>query len=214
MSITHKAYLFNHRAFAVGLAGILYESLQRDDVHSLRTFIQRHLAELTEFGTEKPPDENWEKARQDEGGRPIVQWYADLALTKYYDFTDNLGLDYGFDALHAYLRMVPELRAYADELICGHLFGLKGRRFDPGGMGTGLLSEEDVKRLHELLEGTNWPPILDPQSTMWADCLYKPESAEDVGESLARLLDLYRVAAETNTGLLLVDFNDRGVGEL
>lgn len=213
MSIDHKAYLFEHSGFRRELASILHEGLERDDVLSLRMFIQRHLAELTDFETEEPPDEDWEKICQDEG-RPNVQWYADLALTKYYDFTDNLGLHYRFDALHAYLSGVPDLCAYADELICGHLFGPKGRRFDPGGMGTGLLSEEDVKRLHELLEGTNWPPIPDPQSQVWAACYHKPESADEIATSLDRLRDLYREAAETNRGVLLADFNDRGVGKL
>jgi hypothetical protein len=213
MSIVHKAYLFDHCGFERELAGILYGALERDDVRPLRAFIQHHREELTNFDTEEPPDEDWEKTCQDEG-EPKVQWYADLALTKYYDFTDDLGLDYGFDALHAYLRMVPEVRAYADELICGNLFGPKGLRLDPGAMGTGLLSEDDVKRLHKLLERTSWPRIPGPRSTAWADRYRKPESADEVRTSLATLRDLYRLAAEESTGLLLVDFNDCGVGKL
>jgi hypothetical protein len=213
MSIVHKAYLFDFRGFERELAGIVYEALKRDDVRRLRTFIQRHRAELTDFSTEEPPGEDWEERILSEGGGN-TQWYADLALTRFYDFTDDLGLGYGFDALHAFLRTVPTVGDSADDLICGRVFGPKGQRLDPGAMGTGLLSPEDVKQLHGLLEQTDWPPVPAPRSRVWAGCHYKPQSADEVRRSLTSLRGLYRLAAERARGLLLVDFNDRGVAAL
>src|SRR5207248_11394969 len=57
---------------------------------------------------EKRVDEDWEDRYRHQ---PDVQQYADLALTKYYDVTDGLGLSYGFDALDAYLRTIPRVRS-------------------------------------------------------------------------------------------------------
>ena len=129
MSIVHQAYLFDYRRFETELADTLYAALERDDVRALRAFIQRHLHELTDFETEEPPSKDWEERMEEElqnSGASKVQWFADLALTKYYDFTDSLGLDYSWDALHAYLGTVPALRPHADRVVA-----TRARTWDP-----------------------------------------------------------------------------------
>ncbi len=211
MSIDHKAYLFRHDAFQREFADLLNHSLQTADVDPLREFINRHRESLTDRATEGPLGENWE---EDCGEEPDVQVYADLALTKYYNLTDELGLSYGFDALAAYLATVPQLAPVADCLICGYLFGPQGRRLDTGSMGTGLLSADEVAKFAELLTTVEWPAVPGPDSLIYADCYYKPGSVQDVESSRDRLTDIYRRAAEAKMGLLLVDYNDRGVSHL
>jgi hypothetical protein len=210
VSIDHKAYLFHYWAFRVELAPILYQALERDAVEDLRAFINRYRQHLTDQGTEEPLGEDWESRLAEAIEKPNVQHYADLALTKYYDLTEPMGLSYGFDALGAYLRTVTE---QADRLICGCLFGPKGRRLDPGYMGTGILSPEQVEQVFEMLE-KKWPPIPEPESEVYAECHYQPDSAEEVRQSLERLENLYCRAFEEDRGILFVDFNDCGVGRM
>src|SRR5262245_55922903 len=101
MSIEHKAYLFRFDEFQEELAGLLHRSLRTGEIGPLRGFINRHRASLTDQATEEPLAEDWEEEYARESD---VQQYADLALTRYYDLTDNLGLSHGLDALAAYLR--------------------------------------------------------------------------------------------------------------
>ncbi len=212
MSIDHKAYLFRFGDFEAELADVLYEALASDSVRGLREFINEYHGEMIDPETEEPYGSDWEQAFI-AGLTPseAVQVYGDIALTKYYDLTDIRGLSYGFDALGEYLRTVPHLSDVADLLICGYLFGPKGRRFDPGYMGTGMLPADEVVRLRNLLERPGRPPIPEPTSPLYAGCYYKPDSVKDVQESFDRLLALYRSADAEGTGLLFADFNDRGV---
>jgi hypothetical protein len=202
MSIDHRAYLFRYHEFRRELADLLYHALETSEISPLREFISRNSPSLRREDVGELPAEE-----------PNVQRYADLALTKYYDPV-NEGLSYGFDAVHAYLGTVPALDGQVDRLICGNLFGPKGKRLDPGYMGTGLLSPNEVQRLETLLSNAEYPSIPDPGSRIYADCLYQPESVAEVQESLETLKTLYGRAARSNSGLLLVDFNDRGVSDL
>ncbi len=204
MSIDHKAYLFRYYEFRRELADLLYHALETGEISPLREFINRNRSSLTAEDAADPhlPAEE-----------PNVQRYADLALTKYYDPV-NEGLSYGYDALHAYLGTVPALDGQVDRLICGNLFGPEGKRLDPGYMGTGLLSPNEVQRLATLLSNAEYPSIPDPGSRIYADCLYQPESADEVQESLEMLKELYGRAVRSTSGLLLMDFSDLSVSNL
>ena len=211
MSIDHKAYLFQYDKFQEELADALYRSLQTGIVRPLREFIDRHCGSLTDLATAKRLGEDWE---QKYGRDADVQGYADLTLTRYYDLTASLGLGYGFDALTAYLRSVPFLARHAECLIGGTLFGPKGKRLDPGRMGTGFLSPAEVTRFDGLLARTDWPVIPGPESEVYSACYYQPESAADVQRSLDELRELYRRAARASAGILFVDFTDCTVSGL
>jgi hypothetical protein len=84
---------------------------------------------------------------------------GDIALTKYRDTTDNIGLGYGFDALGEYLKSVPALKPMAEALVGGYWFGPRGKRFNPGYMGTGFTSPEQAQEHLALLTETELPPV-------------------------------------------------------
>ena len=215
MSISHKAYLFDFAGFRAELEDILYDALTRDDVAPLREFINRNRSAIRDPYTGAVPlRAEWEgeRASNPNVGRD-VQWYAHRALLKYYDVTDDWGLDYGFDALSAYFESVPALAKHTGALICGFLFGPKGRRLDPGLMGTGLVPPAEVRRLLKLLERKRWPKVPEPDSPVFADCHYEPDSADEVRENRDRLVALYRQASAENKGILFEDFNDCGVSD-
>jgi hypothetical protein len=211
MSIDHKAYLFRHTEFQKELGPLLYRALKTGKVTSLRQFIHGYRDSLTDLGTGKPLPEDWEEKI---GREQEVQRYADLALTRYYNLTENLGLSYGFDALGAFLQTIPALGPNADRFICGNLFGPKGKRLDPGFMGTGLVAPPQVAQFARLLSSVEWPIIPGPDAEIYSGCYYKPESAEEVQQSLEELRKLYDQAAQAELGLLFGDFNDCDVGGL
>lgn len=208
MSIDHKAWLFDHDAFEAELAGTLEAALKSGSTRALKQFVQKHRAALTDIETEEPLEAGWE----DRVDATDVQALADLALTKYYDLAENLGLGPGFDALGAYLKTVPRVGPKADVLLCGRLFGPRGKRLDSGCMGTGLVPTQEAARLFQLLDATDWPPIPDPDADLYAECYYPPEDEEEVQESLDVLVEIYRRASAEGKGILFTDFNDQGVG--
>ncbi|MGF1581195.1 MAG: hypothetical protein ACFCD0_17660 [Gemmataceae bacterium] len=209
MSISHKAYFFDYSAFERELSQILYSALQDNDFSQLVGFINNDSSRFTDPADEQPLSSNWAEERE-----LNVQWCADIALSAYYDWTDSRGLNYGFDALDSYLRLVPEIGRDTDLFVGGSLFGPPGKRLDPGCMGTGMLSSRQAVRIHERLAGIDWIPIPSPGSSVFAGCYYKPESVEEVEESRDRLVRLYHDASAADVGLLFVDFNDRGVAHM
>lgn len=211
MSIDHKAYLFRHDEFQRELAPLLYGSLKAGDVGPLRDFVNAHQESLTDPATEESLADDWEQLLAD---HPDVQWYADLALTRYYDLTDNLGLSRGFDALGSFFRSLPELGPNSDRLFCGWLFGPKGKRLDPGRMGTGLVATGAAAQIADLLARLAWPVIPGPESEIYSTCHYRPHSAAEVQRSLTELRQLYHRATAAGLGILFSDFNDSGVWRL
>ena len=208
MSILHKAWPFDYDAFERELAAILFAALETDDVAPLRAFINEHYASMWGGRHAKTLGPDWEESLIAEAERPehrqyLVQWYGDLAITRYYHDDEEMGLDYAWDVLHAYLRTVPAVRAWANELIRGFPFGPEDRLFDPGRQGTGFLDADTVKECDALLRGTEFPPPPPPGSELYAECYRKHA---DASEALETLKGIYADAAEQNKGLLLADF--------
>jgi hypothetical protein len=204
MSIIHKAYLFAYNAFKEELASLLYKALGDNDLEQLHQFIQQYRYELTNLYTWEPLAEDWVEHL---GDSQDVQWYADIALTKYYDLVaGEMGLGYGFDALGVYLQSLPQMNGKAALLICGSPFGPPDNRLDPGRMGTGLLNPTQVEQFHRFLEEFNWPVISKLEADLYEECLYKPESVADITDALAQLKQLYKKASEKQMGVLFTDF--------
>jgi hypothetical protein len=65
-----------------------------------------------------------------------------------------------------------------------------------------------------VLERKRWPKVPEPDSPVFADCGYAPDSAAEVQESRERLVGLYRQACAEGKGILFEDFNDCGVSHL
>lgn len=208
MSIEHKAWLLDYQAFREELAPILFHALESDEVERLKEFVDQHYASLTDPWTWEQLPENWEEVMRQRGSQLNVLTLGDIALTKYRDVTDNIGLGYGLDALEAYVRSVPALKQKAGALIGGYWFGPRGKRFDPGVMGTGFISLEQAREHLALLTGVALPSIPEPSSAVYHDCYYKPAGTEEVRASLDQLRQIYEMAVDRARGVLFADFND------
>ena len=210
MSISHKAWLFDHSAFTKELAGTLELALVTGSGEVLERFIERNRSSLCCPEAEEPLGPDW----REDVDLGDVQALADIALTRYYDLADEQGLGQLFDAVYVYLRSVPALGECAELLIGGELFGPAGDRLDPGRMGTGLVPAPVAAEFHKLLEQVEWPPLPAPDAELYAECRRAPVSAEEIQAALDQLLELYRRAREAQRGLLFTDFAEDGVGSL
>lgn len=211
MSISHKAWPFDETRFQAELAPILYAALQDGDEIKLRAFIYTHRDSMTDLWDNEPLRDDWETSREEPNACLGVQCLADIALSRYHDREDEWGLRHDFDALGAYFDSIPALRTLPGALICGYLFGPRGKRLDPGYQGTGIVSVAQAREHLHRLQTIDWPVVPDPKSPLWAGVHYR-RSAEEVLDARDRLVDLYLHVVDQNLGILFADFNDCGVG--
>ncbi len=132
MTMSHKAYVFDYRAFQAELAPLLLTSLQLDRDQELIDFVHANWRRHTLPWDASPLVEEW----QDGLGNRGVQLVADIALTRYYD----AGLDFGVaEHRHALQDRLPP---FSRKWLLGEAFGPPDRLFDPGAMGSYLQSPE------------------------------------------------------------------------
>ncbi len=145
MTMEHKAYVFDYQAFEVQLGASLYEALLANNVTALADFITRNVGVLKDPLEGQPLTASWEELLEQRD----VQEYGDIALTKFYDPGNNIGLRYNWqkaqDALSKYLkgRLSP---------VLGSPLGPPNNYFDPGRMGTYFQSPKQVETNLSLLE--------------------------------------------------------------
>jgi hypothetical protein len=90
MSINHKAYIFDYDRFQIELMELLEKSLNSDDFTNLIIFIEQNLSYLKDPYEGQPLDAFWEAkiAIKD------AHNYGELAITKFYDPQNCIGLSY------------------------------------------------------------------------------------------------------------------------
>jgi hypothetical protein len=151
--IEHKAFVFDHLAFARELEPILKASLASGDVEVLREFIMAHLAALRDPYEGDELSDTWEAELENRD----VHEYGDYALTRFYAPEADIGLGPAWGEVEATLGQ----RVY--DLLLGLPVGDE-RSFDPGRMGSYFQSSEDVERgLVELrgMQTTRNSPLLE-----------------------------------------------------
>jgi hypothetical protein len=88
MSMSHKAFVFDHARFEQELREGLLAALANDEARPLEAFINTNREALRDPYEGEPLGPDW----RDTFRPSDVQAYADFALTKYYDPSDDLGL--------------------------------------------------------------------------------------------------------------------------
>ena len=89
MSMSHKAFAFDWRTFERELLPVLVHALSTDSGDGLVRFVDSNITHCTDPYEGEPLLPNW----KDSLGTGDVQELGDYALTKYYDATDDCGLD-------------------------------------------------------------------------------------------------------------------------
>lgn len=135
MSFDHKAFAFEWDAFRRELAPILETALATDRTAVLEQFVDENVGHCSS------PDDG---ERLDVGWRNNlvtgdVQEIADVALTKFYDPSNDSGL------WDRWSELDSELDAGARKALLGSPFEVRGVRFDPGKMGSYFQSPDEVR---------------------------------------------------------------------
>src|SRR5690349_2491328 len=122
MSMEHKAFVFDYEAFSHELRDILMAALRTRDAQDLVAFIQSNLPQLSDPDDGSPLPADWlERLRTKD-----VQQFGDIALTKYYGRTQDIGL--GYDWQEA-LELLNQETGDGRSVVLGEEFGPPDNRF-------------------------------------------------------------------------------------
>jgi hypothetical protein len=157
------------------LRPILDESLRGGSLEPLRAFIQRHREALKNPHDGQPLAEDWESRL---GSRDAHQ-YGDLAMTRFYEPSSNVGLGEEWDATEDVLTGVGVRGA----ILLGKLIGPRENLFDPREfqvcyLQSARMVQENSRRLEELLRRR-----LDLEATL-AQAVRLFEPAAEIGRGL------------------------------
>lgn len=145
MSMLHKAFVFDERAFRVELRGLLERALRDGDVAPLRAFIEAHRGRLSDPYEGEPLDHDWESQIEYKDAHQ----YGDFALTRYYQPKEDLGLGADWQELGEFL----EEHGLSEEI----LLGIPLDDFDPGKQGSyfqdSATVSENLRKLDEIIQG-------------------------------------------------------------
>ena len=144
MTLDHKAFIFDYDAFIKELADILENALVKNKIHELIAFIENNLSYLKHPDEGEYLDYSWKEIIETED----TSEYGDIAITKYYNPDDNIGLSYKWMQLDDLL--LQELNLEISPLL-GTVFGSSEVYFNPGKQGSYFQSPEKVRENFELI---------------------------------------------------------------
>ncbi len=145
MAMEHKAFAFDYTTFVTDLSDRLYHALEAEAPELLEEYIRANEADLKDpySGDPLPPD--WDALLEQRD----VQEYGDIALTRFYDPTEDIGLSTTWQHLDDLLRQ--EFGGQPSPIL-GIPFGPTHNLFDPGRMGTYFQSPTLVRTNLDQLE--------------------------------------------------------------
>ena len=132
----HRAFLFDYARFTAELEPMLDEALRTGHLKRLARHLDEVEAELSDPEEGEPFEGGW-RTWLESGD---VHELGDIALTRFYDPGDDLGL--GDDWLGARDALVSRLDTTFP--VLGRFIGPADRPFDPGRMGSYVQSPSDV----------------------------------------------------------------------
>lgn len=142
--MSHKAFVFDYDAFIKELADILKNALATKKSYELIIFIENNLSHLKHPDEGRTLDFYWNEIIE----IGDVDEYADIAITKYYNPDDDIGINYDWMLLDDLL--LQALNVDISPLL-GTIFGSSENYFNLGKQGSYFQSPDKVKENLELL---------------------------------------------------------------
>ena len=144
MSMLHKAFPLDYEGFSEELEQPLIYALQTGDAERLVTVIQANIPLLRDPDEEVPLASTWLTTL-----RPFtVQHLGDIALTKYYRRSDDVGLD---NAWQEPQELLETAITDGEMILLGRRIGPANNPFDPGEMGSYFQPPEQVRHNMEIV---------------------------------------------------------------
>jgi hypothetical protein len=143
MSMLHKAFVFDERAFRAELRDPLKRALRDGDVAPLRAFIETHRDRLSDPYEGEPLGHDWESQIEYKDAHQ----YGDFALTRYYQPAEDHGLGDDWQEVGELL----EEHGLSEEILLGTPLD----DFDPGKQGSYFQDpatvSENLRKLDEII---------------------------------------------------------------
>ena len=92
MTIEHKAFIFDYNAFVKELAEILENAITHNESHQFIAFIENNLSYLKHPDEGEPLNYSWKQTIE----IGDVNEYGDIAITKYYNPDNDIGMSYNW----------------------------------------------------------------------------------------------------------------------
>lgn len=137
----HRAYIFDYDGFESELKPILEHALNSGESEDLIAFIEDNLDELKDPDMGAPLDADWQAML----GQGTVHEYGALAVTKYYEPAEDMGLAEEWEPIH----LLAKKRLGKSPLL-GHRCGPAANPFDPTRQGAYFQSPDEVVNHLEL----------------------------------------------------------------
>ncbi|MFZ6820581.1 hypothetical protein [Undibacterium sp. Ji22W] len=145
MSFEHKAFEFDYDKFNLELRPRLEMALLSNEAENIKKFIDDNLSDVKDPYEGNVLEESWEDLLEIKD----VHQYADFAITKYYDPTNDIGLGDGWERIQKVLLNESESLAL---IVLGSSVGERSNYFDPGKMGSYFQTPEQVEKNKMMLE--------------------------------------------------------------
>ncbi len=139
----HKAYILDYSSFDRELRPVLETALQTMKNDELVQFIESNLGVLKDPCEGELLDADWRQIID----VTDVHQLGDLALTKYYDPKDDLGIGNSWEVIQ---DMISE--DHSESPVLGVTVGPTENPFDPGKMGSYFQSEVQVDKNYRYLD--------------------------------------------------------------
>ena len=195
MSMIHKAYCFDTKAFDNDLREIITKCVDGNNLSELRSFICDNVEFLSSPYSFDALDEDW----QDELENGEIQELSDFALTRYYDVSDDIGLEESWNSLLESLKAIKMLNDYSYYVI-GEEFSVGDFCLDPGGMGLGFVDVNEITNIkEELIEKRDYFGKAIQKTKV--DTIYEL-TTEEIENAYSQLIDIYEQAEKNQKGLM------------
>ncbi len=165
MSMEHKAFVFDYEAFRLQLKKILETALDLNEILGLEDFIILNLDYLKDPDEGDCLSENWYEILNCKDPHE----YGDIALTKFYNPIEDIGLGYEWIEIEDVLSS----KSGKDISMLGSPIGKEYNYFDPGKMGSYFQS------LSMVIDNKNKIDVFLESNPDCSDCLLSVASMFD-----------------------------------
>lgn len=139
MQLKHQAFIFDYDNFKSQLCETLLNSLLTKQKWDLIKFITRNFREIKDPDRGFPIDETWEELTS----RTDICEFANVALTKFYDPANDIGLNSEWQETKEALKGIFEI-VESDNIILGDPIGMNNIYFDPKRTGSYFQSPQQI----------------------------------------------------------------------
>jgi hypothetical protein len=135
VSMSHKAYAFNWRAFEKDeLHHLLVAALESGDPATIVRYIETHREQIKDPYEGQPIEKSWQETLENRD----VHEYGNFALTRFYDPANDQGI------ADCWLTVDAVIAEQDRQALLGVALGKLGHEFDPGRQGSYFQTPEQA----------------------------------------------------------------------